>query len=231
MTGVLLNGKHSFCDLELKLLKIEIDPAEPKQERISVPLSSTKLNLSKHMYPDIPYEWRDIRLYFDMAGNYHEWALKASEFRNLFHGREIQLILDMDTGYYYNGTAIVETSKENSAFSDFTLTINADPYKYERFSSMEDWEWDSLDLEDGIVREYRDLTINGTYVLLIPGRRKKVVPVIECSAGMKLTYSGQTYDLPKGRSKILDLQLGEGIHHLTFAGNGSVSVDYRGASL
>lgn len=229
--GVLINGKHSFRDLKLKLLKIEIDPAEPKHEVVSIPLSSLKLNLSKYMYPDIPYGWRDIRLYFDRAGNYHEWALKASEFRNLFHGQEIQLILDIDIGYYYTGIGLVETSKENNAFADFTLTINADPYKYERFGSLEEWEWDSLDFEDGIIREYKALKVTDTYTLMIPGRRKKVVPVFDCSAALQLTYAGKVYNLPAGKSKILDLQLGDGEHHLAFTGNGIISVDYRGASL
>ena len=66
---------------------------------------------------------------------------------------------------------------------------------------------------------------------MIPGRRKKAVPVFECSSEMVLTYGGVDYTLPAGKSKILDLQLGEGEHFLAFTGTGTVSVDYRGGRL
>ena len=91
--------------------------------------------------------------------------------------------------------------------------------------------WDTFCFEDGIIRDYKDLEVNGSMTLLIPGRRKKIVPVIDCSVGMTLEYGGRTYYLPAGRSKIVDLQLGAGEHYLTFQGNGMVSVEYRGARL
>ena len=59
----------------------------------------------------------------------------------------------------------------------------------------------------------------------------KAVPVFECSSKMKLTYGEVDYILPEGRSKILDLQLGEGEHYLVFTGSGIISVDYRGGRL
>ena len=109
--------------------------------------------------------------------------------------------------------------------------VEAEPYKLERYSGIEKWVWDDFSFEDGIIRNYLDLQVNGTMVLMIPGRRKKVVPVFECSDAMTVEYAGQAYDLPAGRSKILDLQLCEGEHVLTFAGNGTVNVDYRGGRL
>ena len=126
---------------------------------------------------------------------------------------------------------MIETNKENNVFCDYLLTLEADPYKYERFSSLEPWVWDVFPFDGGIIRNYKDLDVNGTMTLLIPGRRKKVVPVFDCSTAMTLEYGGQTYYLPSGKSKILELQLGVGEHLLTFRGTGKVSVDYRGASL
>lgn len=75
------------------------------------------------------------------------------------------------------------------------------------------------------------MKIDGSYQLYIPGRRKKIVPVIVCSAAMQVTYNGKTYSLSAGKSKVFDIWLGEGDNYLTFTGNGTVSVDYRGGSL
>ena len=229
--GVLLNDIHTYEDLGLNLLGIRIEPASPKLETVSIPISSNRLNLAKFLSSDIQYEWRDIVLSFDKRDDYRMWAHRSSNIKNLFHGQEVQLILDSDKGFYYTGTGLVETSKDNNVFCDYLITLEADPYKYERYSSLEPWVWDTFCFEDGIIRNYKDLEVNGTMTLLIPGRRKKVVPVFDCSAAMSLGYGGQTYYLPAGRSKLLDLQLGEGEHFLTFQGNGRVSVDYRGASL
>ena len=229
--GVLLNDIHTYKDLGLQLLGIQIDPADPKLETVSIPMSSNRLNLAKFLNTDVQYEWRNIVLSFDKRDDYYMWAFHSSNIKNLFHGQEVQLILGSDKGFYYTGTALVETSKENNVFCDYLVTLEADPYKYERFSSLEPWVWDVFSFPGGIIRNYKDLEVNGSMTLLIPGRRKKVVPVMDCSVAMTLEYGGRTYHLPAGRSKLLDLQLGEGEHFLTFRGNGKVSVDYRGASL
>lgn len=226
-----MNDIHTYEDLGLQLISIRIDPAEPKLEPISIPMSSNKLNLAKFLNADVQYEWRDIVLEFDKMDDYYRWATHASNIKNLFHGQEVQLILDTDKGFYYTGTATVETAKENHVICDYVITLDSDPYKYERYSSLKPWVWDPFPFEGGIIRNYKDIEVNGTKMLVIPGRRKKVVPVFICSNAMTLGYGGRTYNLPAGRSKVLDLQLGMGEHYLTFTGTGTVSVDYRGASL
>lgn len=231
MIGVLLNGVHTYMDLGLKWVSVRIDPADPKLEQVSIPLSSKKLNLTKYLNPDVQYEWRDIVLEFDKVDDYHRWAKHGSDIKDLFHGQEVQVILDTDQGFYYTGTATVETQKEDNTLCDYVITVDSDPYKYERTSSLEPWLWDPFPFEGGIIRDYKEIEVNGVMTLMIPGRRKKVVPVFICDAEMELSYEGETYNLPIGRSKILDIQIGEGEHYLTFKGNGKVSVDYRGARL
>ena len=118
-----------------------------------------------------------------------------------------------------------------SIVSNIAMSGEVDPYKYEVASSLEDWLWDDFNFETDIIREYGNIKVSGKYELNIYGRRKRVIPVIKCDTPMQVTYNGVTYDLPKGKSKVFDIWLSEGDNLLTFTGNGTVSVDYRGGSL
>ena len=111
------------------------------------------------------------------------------------------------------------------------MSGEVDPYKYEVASSLEDWLWDDFNFETDIIREYGGIKVSGKYELNIYGRRKRVIPVIECDTPMQVTYNGATYDLLNGKSKVFDIWLSEGDNLLTFTGNGTISVDYRGGSL
>jgi hypothetical protein len=94
---------------------------------------------------------------------------------------------------------------------------------------MEPWLWDSFSFEDGIIRDYYDISVPGT--LTITGRRKRVCPKFICSVAMTVSYLGNTYNLAMGENIVPDIFLGEGEHLLAFGGSGTVDVDYRGGSL
>ena len=91
--------------------------------------------------------------------------------------------------------------------------------------------WDTFNFEVGIIREYKNIRVENSYELLIPGLRKRIVPIIECSAPMRVSCNGKNYELKAGRNKVFDIWLGEGENILIFTGNGNVSVEYRGGSL
>lgn len=230
--GVTIGDKHTFKDWGLICTKIEISDPERKTYYVSIPGRDGDLDLSEALSGDIQYGMREITLQFVRRGQkYERWHATSSDIYDYCHGRHKRIILDSDRNYYYEGRMIVETSKDFKGVEEFTITAEAMPYKCERYGSLERWVWDDFNFEDGIIRNYRELQVRDALTLMIPGRRKKVVPVFECSAEMALSYGGVDYALPAGRSKIVDLQLGEGEHFLIFKGTGTVSVDYRGGRL
>lgn len=111
------------------------------------------------------------------------------------------------------------------------MSGNVEPYKFEKFSSLEPWEWDSFNFKTGIIRNYKNIIVNGTYSLRIPGRRKRIVPVISCDESVQVSYEGTTYTLSPGKNKVFGICIKEGENILTFSGNATVSVDYRGGML
>ena len=232
--GVLINGKHTGTDYHLKwMAPFTIESPKVKRQTMDVPFGNGILDLTAFITgDDAKYDNREMKFRFEREGNYTRWDIDTMKIKNDLHGRLCPIIPDTRPDWVYYGMVEVQTEKEilDTPY-DVVITVDADPYKYERYSSLERWVWDTFCFEDGIIRDYKDLEVNGSMTLLIPGRRKKVVPVLDCTVAMTLEYGGRTYHLPAGRSKLLDLRLGEGEHFLTFHGNGKVSVDYRGASL
>lgn len=231
--GVQIGGKHTLKDWNLGWLSITLGFPEAKTYEQDIPGADGSLDLTEAMTPgDVKYKQRSITMEFDMLDkDYFDWNAKISEIANYLVGQKFKIFLDSDPAFYYIGRLKLDTEKSEKAESKITISGEVDPYKYEKHSSLEDWTWDDFNFETGIIREYKDLQIDGSYELFIPGRRKKIVPVIECSAAMQVTYNGKTYSLPKGKSKAFDIWLGEGDNYLTFTGTGTVSVDYRGGSL
>jgi len=102
--------------------------------------------------------------------------------------------------------------KSNVVTHRVVITGTVDPYKYEITSSYRRiGSGITFSFEDGIIRDYRNIEINGDYTLIIPGRRKRVIPVFTCTAPLTVTYNGQSYDLPAGESKSPILHLAKAI--------------------
>ena len=88
------------------------------------------------------------------------WDIFISDLRNLVEGREIKVIFDNDSGFYWTGRASIQGYDRNREIGTFTLAIpKADPYKYNVADSTEDWLWDSFDFETGIIDEGTEITV------------------------------------------------------------------------
>lgn len=228
--NVSFDGYRSYSDWGLMLEKIILSFPNPIENKITVPGMDGKLDLSEVNAP-LNYDEREIKLIFSLMGNYEDWHELSSRIANLIHGKVVKIILGTDAGYYYLGRVRLESAKENDAYDDIIISGNVDPYKYDLNDGTEPWIWDIFSFRDGIIREYSNIVVNGTQSITIVGRKKRVIPTVTCSAPLILAYGSMTINLPAGTTKVYELQLGEGEHILRFAGNGTVTISYRGGSL
>jgi hypothetical protein len=163
------------------------------------------------------------------------WSNIYSEILDYLHGRQMKLILDEDSSFYYEGRFQVNEWKSDKKTSTITIEGNVEPYKYEKYSSLDDWLWDEFNFENGIIREYKELRVDGTLKVVIEGRRKRVIPSFLVTSddgkGLQVSFDGSTYDLKDGKNIVVDIRTVEGTNTLTFTGNGTVSIDYRGGRL
>lgn len=235
-SGVMLGSLHTYRDWGLFLMsKPTISPPKAKTVYISIPSSDGKLDMTESLTNDVKYDNRKITMTFKLVGNMREWDNIYSDIQDYLHGQRMRITFDSDNSFFYIGRLEVNSWKSKKQASTIVIEGDVDPYKYELFSSLEDWEWDTFDFETGIIREYKDLEVYGERELVIPCRRKQVVPSFNVAIAegktMAVVYEGVEYGLGNGINTILNIVLPDGDNTLLFKGYGAVSVDYRGARL
>lgn len=206
---------------------------EPIQETnyVNVPGMNGYLDMSEALTGCLVYKERKIEIQVGALNKRMTWDSLISEIRNKIDGRIVKLIFDNDPGYYWKGRVTIKGFDRVRELGTFTIQLKAEPYKMERFSSSEDWEWDFFNFETGIIREYKELAVDGERTIVILGNRKEVIPSFTCSVPMVVLFRGTPYQLPAGTSRVINIEIMEGENVLTFIGSGMVSVDYRGGSL
>lgn len=208
-----------------------VQPPVPKTFYQDIPGADGSMDLSATNAGRIVYDRRTITLNFGCGYPVNDWPAIFSEILRKFHGKVGKLIFDDDPQYYYTGRMVVSDYSRVSTLGTFTVTVEADPYKYELTAGDEDWLWDPLDLENGVIREYKDLEVDGEYPLIIDGTEKWIIPEIVVSADMAVLFEGKEYPLKAGNNKVYSIVVKEGENVLTFKGHGTATVKYRGAIL
>ena len=92
------------------------------------------------------------------------------------------------------------------------------------------WLWDVFSFVNGIIH-VNEVKVSGSKKVNLINRVKIVSPTFTCSTAMKVTHEGNTYSLPAGETTVYDIRLQEGDNYVTFTGNGTVKISYRGGSL
>ena len=240
MDGVTFGTKHSYRDWGL-LLKSRpvISPPSPKTVYVDIPGSDGIIDLTESLTGDVKFDNRTIKCEFVVLDARNRWSDIYSEIMDYLHGQRMKVRLDEDMAYYYEGRLQVNEWKSDKVTSTITIEGDVEPYKMEMFSSLEDWEWDSFSFETGVIRDYKNLSVEGSLRIDIPPTRKVVVPIIHVinkNADEAMTVRcgwGETYILSEGENCILNIKISQKNQYnfLTFTGNGSVSIDYRGGRL
>lgn len=231
--GVQIGDRHTLKDWNLGWTAVNLGFPEAKTYEQDIPGMDGTLDFTEAMtLGDVKYKNRSLTLEFEAEDkDFYDWSILISRIANYLAGQRMKIIFDNDPYFYYIGRLSVDVEKTEKSESKLVLSGDVDPYKYELYSSLEDWVWDAFNFETGIVREYKDIDVEEMYSLVIPGLRKRIVPVIECSEEMQVSDGKKTYDLQPGKNKVFDIWLDEGENILFFTGTGKVSVEYRGGSL
>ena len=235
-TGVLFGNYHSYKEWGLRLKKIEIGTPSPKKQLIEIPGGDGFLVLSESLTGNVQYNSRILKFEFDARNcNYFSWAELISDILDSIHGKQMKIILDTDQMYYYDGIVEVSSQKSDEVKAVVVIEAECQPYKMERYGSMEDWEWDPFNFNNGIIREYKNIEVNGSLSITVTGSRKPVIPtfIVESAdgEGMTLWHESKEYKLSDGTNHVINLRIKEGTYNFVFLGIGKVSIDYRGGRL
>lgn len=236
MYGVTFGTKHSYNDWKLiTKSRPVIGSPSPKTNYIDVPEADGKLDFTEALTGEVKYDNREISFEFTVIEARNRWVSIYSEIMNFLHGKKMKLFFDEDPNHYYVGRFEIDEWASDKRTSTLVIKGDVDPYKYDLFSSVEDWIWDTFNFENDVVREYSDLVVDERLEFTVVGSRKSVVPVftvsIEEGEGMTVKYQGTTYNLQNGVNRVVNIVIKEGESQLIFTGFGTVSIEFRGGSL
>lgn len=237
-TNVTIGEKHSHDDFDLVLLKLAISPPEANTHLIDVPGRATRIDATQSLYGEITYKNRAITMDFI---HYHKgfgvWMGVYSNILNTWHGQRLQIIFDDDPTFYYIGRVSVSSAKESPLYASFTVTVDAEPYKYDVNGSTDPWEWDSFEFGDNEIVNYDDIWVGAgkSMTINVSGASVPVRPVVSVTRQMKLKVGTSEYTLIPGMDQKLGEKVGTVPVPFVFINSGpydgQVRIEFRGERL
>lgn len=229
-------SKHTYNDFGLYPSTVGMpEPPGVQTMFIEVPGMDGSLDATESLDGTVHYEDRTYtQRYVDLNGR-ALWYKRYSDLQNFIHGKQLKMILDDDPEWYYLGRFEIADPDPKKYRNVLEISATLRPYKYKTNSTLEDWLWDPFSFEEGVIREYRDIQVDGVKDVTVIGSEMPVVPAIivasEDGDGIDLTYKGTQYHLADGRNRIVTMVItaSESVFH--FEGIGIVSIDFREGSL
>lgn len=228
-----------------------INPPTVKTKEIEIPGSDDVIDLTESLKGYPIYGNREGSLEFIVENGHEEWHLIYSEILNFLNGQYMKVILEDDLAHYYEGRFSVNEWKSDPHWSVITIDYNLKPYKLAVHRSIEDWEWDPFDFEDGIIQQdfFYDIEVNSdsfatrNYSNVQLVGRKPVCPSFGVTSSEGITiklYNEElgisvTKTFENGWTKDPDFIFSnismDNYLLVSFKGYGKVSIDFRSGGL
>ena len=192
------------------------DPTH-EQNLVKIPGSSVTLDLSDALSDGEPaYNTRTLTATFETSeGDRLERKTRITEMVNRLDGRRMDIILPDDPDRYITGRVSVQVGYNDPAHASVSITAVCDPWRYSDTDTV-------VTLTAASSEKTATLTNTG---------RKPVIPTVEVTGSVTLTFEEQTHALTAGSYILPDIYLTPGDHALTYKGSGAVTLTYREAIL
>ena len=213
MSDIRFGTKWAHADYGLIVAPYAILLPEPQTNFVEVPGRDGALDLSEAL-GTMRYADRIIPLSLYARAPFD--AL-ISAFAADVHGRRMNMIFDRDPTFYYDARMTIEDVERHWGYCELSLECRVKPYKLEQFETA--------------------ITVlpAGTATVTLTNTRMPVVPSINVSAEMTLTFTISEKDysvtLPAGTHTIPSLVLLEGDTEIGITGTGSATFAYRKGAL
>lgn len=230
MKGITFGTKHSYDDFGLILKSKDIGLPEPKLEEVEVAGRDGSIDLTDAVADTVKYKNRSLSFTFTKIGDPEDFTLVLETISNYLHGQKMMVILDDDPSFYYFGRCKVNKFKTNKRTSTIQIDVDAEPYKTEINSTGEKWLWDTFSFRTGVIHK-SEITVTGETTMNLINLKKVVSPTFICSAPMTAIFNSVSYSLHAGEQTVYGIRLKEGSNYVTFVGNGTVTIRYKGGSL
>lgn len=248
MDLIFYQGAHSVtfgnknCWTEWGLIptsKPVISPPNVKVKQVDLPGANGIIDMTTVLTGYPTYSNRTGTLDFILAPGRDSFESVKTKVMSYLHGKRMNLYLDDDPEHYYFGTFSVNALKSDARTNGISIGYDLYPFRRSVVTSYEDWLWDPFNFETGVIKTWKNLTVDGSLTLTVEDCDEPVMPVITASAAMTMVHKWDTYDgtrktksysIPAGTSTP-GFSLKPGNNQLVFTGNGTIGVNYRGGVL
>ena len=205
-TGAMIGDEHTLNDWGAVITNSDvIGMPEPNMVLLDVPGRSGRLDLSEVLTGDVTYGNREIKLELAAQTDREKWAETCFHIFNKFHGRAVHVTFDEDLGHYYVGRCSVTDPKRIATAGTFTITVDAEPYRYES--------------------EVYEVTLQGSGT--VENLRMPAVPSVNASDACQLFTGGKIYELVRGEQTVPGLVLAPFENEVSVTGASSITFTFR----
>ncbi|MBQ8279480.1 MAG: hypothetical protein IJZ23_06840 [Roseburia sp.] len=209
MKGVKFGNHHSYDDFNLILSQKTIGTPSPKTETIDVPGGDGVLDLTD-FFGEVKYNNRELSFEFSTKVPQDEFMDLFSRVQNAIHGQKMQIVLDDDAEWYYTGRITVSEWKADKNIGKLTVDCDCEPYKSRH--------------GDTVIFQM----VEGTETtVILPNGRKPVVPIIDITGNINLTFGTNFWALSEGRYELPAVRLANGNNTVLLSGTGTATFTYR----
>lgn len=208
MKGIKFGNYHSYDDFSLILSQKTISAPSPKVESIEIPGGDGVLDLTD-FFGEVKYNNRELTFEFSSIIPQKEFLDLFSEIQNAIHGQKMQIVLDDDPDWYYIGRVTVPEWKTEKSIGKITIDCDCEPYKVK------------------IAETVISATVNGETTVILPNSKKTVVPTIDITGEISLTFGTNFYSLSEGRYDLPAVKLATGSNEILLSGTGTATFTYR----
>ena len=182
-TGAMIDDEHTLRDWGAVITNSDvIGMPEPNTVLLDVPGRSGRLDLSEVLTGDISYGNR----------------------------RVVHITFDEDPGHYYIGRAIISDPQRLGIAGQLTITIDAEPYRYEHTLHVETFSGSTS-------------TVSGT----VENLRMPVCPTVTVPVACQLFHDSRVYELDAGTQVVPGLVLHPFDNNVSVTGANSITFSFR----
>ena len=202
--GAVFGGRHFMEDYGAIMNYAMISPPKVKENYVDIAGGDSAIDLTEAV-GGIVYEDGSIEFKFTLFS-----AEKACQMRNDLHGKRMEILLEREPEFYYNGR--LSCAKEGQAGRTYEVyfTAKVHPYKYARTETI---------YVESAGRQEKEI--------LLQNDRMPVMPRICVEGDVSLEYGGARYRMKAGEYQIPEITLQEGLNRVRLSGSGEVRFIYR----
>ena len=207
MKGVSFGDFHSYRDFSLILSQKTIGTPSPKTEMIDIPGGDGVLDLTEFI-GETKYNNRILSFEFSSIVPQSDFMNQFSHIQDALHGQKMQIILDESPEWYYIGRISVSEWKAEKAVGKLTIDCDCEPYRTK------------------LSKTVITAAVSGETTVILTNSKKPVVPTIDITGEVSLTFGENFYTLSAGRYDLPGVRLVNGPNTILLGGTGTATFSY-----